>query len=127
MFGTLFVRDPIVYSPVVAVRVGSYLVILALFCVRIALSLLVCLAGRQSLTLLAVFFVLNRYPIVICVFSDSYLRCSVIGEGTFSFFNLSVSDIVDEDAVEHKRDHNMGAMIFGMHCLKSWEVSAALK
>jgi len=46
-----------------------------------------------------------------------FLIDSVIGNATFSLFNLALSDIIDEDKIKHSRKLPLSSMVFGINAL----------
>eukprot|EP01006_Ploeotia_vitrea_P042105 TRINITY_DN66604_c6_g1_i1.p1 TRINITY_DN66604_c6_g1~~TRINITY_DN66604_c6_g1_i1.p1 ORF type:complete len:591 (-),score=293.82 TRINITY_DN66604_c6_g1_i1:49-1821(-) len=90
----------ILLSPHV-IRFGSYRVIKIMFVVKLVLACLTYAMGQQHLLFVAFFLLANR----------------VLTSSTFNFFNLSVSDLVDEDFVHRRRAKSMAAMYFGTNAL----------
>ncbi|WAR21398.1 MF13A-like protein [Mya arenaria] len=84
-------------------RWGVYSVIRLLFVVKLAISLVMFLAGPNHVWLLCVFIASNR----------------VFTEGTCKLLNLVISDLVDEDFVLHHRHQPVSALMFGTAALLS--------
>lgn len=84
-------------------KYGVYAVIRILFCVKLALSIVMFLAGPNYLWLLCFFIASNR----------------VFTEGTCKLLNLVISDLVDEDFVLHHRNQAVSALMFGTAALLS--------
>ncbi|XP_045190123.2 transmembrane protein 180-like [Mercenaria mercenaria] len=84
-------------------KYGVYAVIRILFCVKLALSIVMFLAGPNYLWLLCFFIASNR----------------VFTEGTCKLLNLVISDLVDEDYVLHHRNQAVSALMFGTAALLS--------
>ncbi|RDD47341.1 Transmembrane protein 180 [Trichoplax sp. H2] len=103
MAGSAFVLPQILvllFSPLLA-RFGSYRCIMVSFFVKFALALAMFLSGPSNMIFLIFFMVLDRS----------------LPEATFSLFNLSVSDIIDDDRAKYKRRAPISSMIFGTNAL----------
>nr|XP_009939902.1 PREDICTED: transmembrane protein 180 isoform X2 [Opisthocomus hoazin] len=82
-------------------RCGVYAVVRGLFFLKLALSVVMLLAGPDQVYLLCVFIASNR----------------VFTEGTCKLLNLVVTDLVDEDLVLNRRKQAASALLFGMVAL----------
>ncbi|KAI1887053.1 hypothetical protein AGOR_G00202070 [Albula goreensis] len=82
-------------------RFGVYQVIRWLFVLKLALSVLMMLAGADQVYLLCLFIASNR----------------VFTEGTCKLLNLVITDLVDEDFVLNRRQQAASALLFGMVAL----------
>uniref|UniRef100_A0A1A8N8W7 Transmembrane protein 180 n=1 Tax=Nothobranchius pienaari TaxID=704102 RepID=A0A1A8N8W7_9TELE len=82
-------------------RYGVYQVIRWLFLLKLALSVVMLLAGADHIYLLCIFIASNR----------------VFTEGTCKLLKLVVSDLVDEDFVVNRRQQAASALLFGMVAL----------
>lgn len=80
---------------------GTYFLIRTLFLVKLLMSLVICVLGRHATSFLALFLVFGRG----------------LGDATFSFFNMVISDLIDADFAKHNRPRRMGSMYFGMNAL----------
>ncbi|KAM6266219.1 transmembrane protein 180 isoform 2-T2 [Porphyrio hochstetteri] len=86
-------------SDQISVSTGSFL--LGLFFLKLALSVVMLLAGPDQVYLLCIFIASNR----------------VFTEGTCKLLNLVVTDLVDEDLVLNRRKQAASALLFGMVAL----------
>ncbi|XP_068544427.1 transmembrane protein 180 isoform X2 [Anas acuta] len=82
-------------------RCGVYAVVRGLFFLKLALSIVMLLAGPNQVYLLCIFIASNR----------------VFTEGTCKLLNLVVTDLVDEDLVLNRRKQAASALLFGMVAL----------
>ncbi|XP_042673730.1 transmembrane protein 180 isoform X2 [Centrocercus urophasianus] len=82
-------------------RWGVYAVVRGLFFLKLALSVVMLLAGPDQVYLLCIFIASNR----------------VFTEGTCKLLNLVVTDLVDEDLVLNRRKQAASALLFGMVAL----------
>ncbi|XP_030919540.1 transmembrane protein 180 isoform X3 [Geospiza fortis] len=82
-------------------RYGVYAVVRGLFFLKLALSVVMFLAGPDQVYLLCIFIASNR----------------VFTEGTCKLLNLVVTDLVDEDLVLNRRKQAASALLFGMVAL----------
>ncbi|XP_010084803.1 PREDICTED: transmembrane protein 180 isoform X1 [Pterocles gutturalis] len=82
-------------------RCGVYAVVRGLFFLKLALSIVMLLAGPDQVYLLCIFIASNR----------------VFTEGTCKLLNLVVTDLVDEDLVLNRRKQAASALLFGMVAL----------
>ncbi|XP_042644916.1 transmembrane protein 180 isoform X1 [Tyto alba] len=82
-------------------RCGVYAVVRGLFFLKLALSVVMLLAGPDQVYLLCIFIASNR----------------VFTEGTCKLLNLVVTDLVDEDLVLNRRKQAASALLFGMVAL----------
>ncbi|KAM4668588.1 transmembrane protein 180 isoform 2-T5 [Amazona ochrocephala] len=82
-------------------RYGVYAVVRGLFFLKLALSVVMLLAGPDQVYLLCIFIASNR----------------VFTEGTCKLLNLVVTDLVDEDLVLNRRKQAASALLFGMVAL----------
>ncbi|XP_077640800.1 transmembrane protein 180 isoform X3 [Lonchura striata] len=82
-------------------RCGVYTVVQGLFFLKLALSVVMFLAGPDQVYLLCIFIASNR----------------VFTEGTCKLLNLVVTDLVDEDLVLNRRKQAASALLFGMVAL----------
>ncbi|XP_039565184.1 transmembrane protein 180 isoform X2 [Passer montanus] len=82
-------------------RCGVYAVVRGLFFLKLALSVVMFLAGPDQVYLLCIFIASNR----------------VFTEGTCKLLNLVVTDLVDEDLVLNRRKQAASALLFGMVAL----------
>ncbi|TFK07023.1 G-protein coupled receptor 125-like protein [Platysternon megacephalum] len=82
-------------------RWGVYAVVRGLFFLKLALSVIMLLAGPNQVHLLCIFIASNR----------------VFTEGTCKLLNLVVTDLVDEDFVLNRRKQAASALLFGMVAL----------
>ncbi|XP_069836298.1 transmembrane protein 180 [Dendropsophus ebraccatus] len=82
-------------------KYGVYSVVRWLFILKLALSVVMLLAGPDQIYLLCIFIASNR----------------VFTEGTCKLLNLVVTDLVDEDFVLHRRKQAASALMFGMVAL----------
>ncbi|XP_038267256.1 transmembrane protein 180 [Dermochelys coriacea] len=82
-------------------RYGVYVVVQGLFFLKLALSIIMLLAGPDQVYLLCIFIASNR----------------VFTEGTCKLLNLVVTDLVDEDFVLNRRKQAASALLFGMVAL----------
>ncbi|NXS99817.1 MF13A protein, partial [Jacana jacana] len=82
-------------------RCGVYAVVRGLFFLKLALSVVMLLAGPDQVYLLCFFIASNR----------------VFTEGTCKLLNLVVTDLVDEDLVLNRRKQAASALLFGMVAL----------
>ncbi|XP_065264093.1 transmembrane protein 180 [Emys orbicularis] len=82
-------------------RWGVYAVVRGLFFLKLALSIIMLLAGPDQVHLLCIFIASNR----------------VFTEGTCKLLNLVVTDLVDEDFVLNRRKQAASALLFGMVAL----------
>uniref|UniRef100_U3I7B5 Major facilitator superfamily domain containing 13A n=2 Tax=Anas TaxID=8835 RepID=U3I7B5_ANAPP len=82
-------------------RCGVYAVVRGLFFLKLALSVVMLLAGPNQVYLLCIFIASNR----------------VFTEGTCKLLNLVVTDLVDEDLVLNRRKQAASALLFGMVAL----------
>ncbi|XP_068749576.1 transmembrane protein 180-like [Montipora capricornis] len=87
-------------SPLLA-KFGSYKVILWSFYTKVSLPAIVYLAGRNNIWVLYLFLIIDN----------------CLPSATFSLFNLSVSDIIDDDLEKYKRNAPVSSMIFGTNAL----------
>eukprot|EP00038_Savillea_parva_P026118 m.51538 g.51538 ORF g.51538 m.51538 type:complete len:580 (-) comp7316_c0_seq3:73-1812(-) len=86
-----------VYFSALVARIGSYSVIQGLLLMKLALGATMLALGPSSWIILSIFIASNR----------------VFTEGCCKLLNLVVSDLIDEDAVVHKRETSISALIFG--------------
>lgn len=82
---------------------GVYDVISGLLLIKFGIALLMLFMGPSSIALLIVFIASNR----------------VFTEGTCRLLSLVISEIVDEDYVQHNRDHSVAALIYGTSAMLS--------
>uniref|UniRef100_A0A8B9IH09 Major facilitator superfamily domain containing 13A n=1 Tax=Anser cygnoides TaxID=8845 RepID=A0A8B9IH09_ANSCY len=82
-------------------RCGVYAVVRGLFFLKLALSVVMLLAGPDQVYLLCIFIASNR----------------VFTEGTCKLLNLVVTDLVDEDLILNRRKQAASALLFGMVAL----------
>ncbi|NXI41875.1 MF13A protein, partial [Galbula dea] len=82
-------------------RCGVYAVVRGLFFLKLALSIVMLLAGPDQVYLICIFIASNR----------------VFTEGTCKLLNLVVTDLVDEDLVLNRRKQAASALLFGMVAL----------
>ncbi|KAM4034137.1 transmembrane protein 180 isoform 1-T3 [Anomaloglossus baeobatrachus] len=82
-------------------KFGVYSVVRWLFILKLALSVIMLLAGPDQIYLLCFFIASNR----------------VFTEGTCKLLNLVVTDLVDEDFVINRRKQAASALMFGMVAL----------
>ncbi|XP_066457024.1 transmembrane protein 180 [Eleutherodactylus coqui] len=82
-------------------KYGVYGVVRWLFILKLALSVIMLLAGPDQTYLLCIFIASNR----------------VFTEGTCKLLNLVVTDLVDEDFVLNRRKQAASALMFGMVAL----------
>ncbi|XP_071987417.1 transmembrane protein 180 [Engystomops pustulosus] len=82
-------------------KYGVYSVVRWLFILKLALSVIMLLAGPDQIYLLCIFIASNR----------------VFTEGTCKLLNLVVTDLVDEDFVLNRRKQAASALMFGMVAL----------
>lgn len=90
----------LVTSPLLS-RFGSYRLILWSFYVKVSLPAIVFLAGRNNIWVLYLFLIIDN----------------TLPDATFSLFNLSVSDIIDNDMEKYHRNAPVSSMIFGSNAL----------
>ncbi|XP_074637522.1 transmembrane protein 180-like isoform X2 [Acropora palmata] len=101
--GSVFILPRILVlatSPLLA-KFGSYKVILWSFYVKVSLPALVFLAGLNNIWILYIFLIVDN----------------CLPDATFSLFNLSVSDIIDDDMKKYHRNAPISSMIFGTNAL----------
>ncbi|XP_015773303.1 PREDICTED: transmembrane protein 180-like [Acropora digitifera] len=101
--GSVFILPRILVlatSPLLA-KFGSYKVILWSFYVKVSLPALVFLAGLNNIWILYIFLIVDN----------------CLPDATFSLFNLSVSDIIDDDMEKYHRNAPISSMIFGTNAL----------
>ncbi|KAG7267650.1 hypothetical protein CRUP_002018 [Coryphaenoides rupestris] len=103
LFGVSFIAPHLnnLYFLTLCQRHGVYRVVRWLFVLKLALSVVMLLAGADHVYLLCVFIASNR----------------VFTEGTCKLLNLVVSDLVDEDFVLNRRRQAASALLFGMVAL----------
>lgn len=82
-------------------KVGSYRIIMGSFFFQILLGVTLYLVGPEHYYLLALFFILDLS----------------IPNAAFSLFNISLSDIIDEDLVINKAKFPRSSMVFGTNAL----------
>ncbi|XP_075697176.1 transmembrane protein 180 [Rhinoderma darwinii] len=82
-------------------KYGVYSVVRWMFILKLALSVIMLLAGPDQIYLLCIFIASNR----------------VFTEGTCKLLNLVVTDLVDEDFVLNRRKQAASALMFGMVAL----------
>ncbi|KAM9461982.1 transmembrane protein 180 isoform 1-T2 [Clarias gariepinus] len=82
-------------------KLGVYRVVRGLFILKLALSIVMLLAGADQVYLLCLFIASNR----------------VFTEGTCKLLNLVITDLVDEDFVVNRRQQAASALLFGMVAL----------
>lgn len=82
-------------------KYGVYSVVRWLFILKLALGVIMLLAGPDQIYLLCIFIASNR----------------VFTEGTCKLLNLVVTDLVDEDFVLNRRKQAASALMFGMVAL----------
>jgi len=103
MAGSAFLLPSVlvlVFNPLIS-KYGAYQLILFSFVAKILMALSLYVFGYQSVILIAIFMVLD----------------SAFVGASFSLFNLSVSDIIDDDQLTHKRTHPVSSMVFGLNAL----------
>ncbi|KAM8924483.1 transmembrane protein 180 [Pelodytes ibericus] len=82
-------------------KYGIYSVVRGLFLLKLALGLVMLLAGPDQVYLLCIFIASNR----------------VFTEGTCKLLNLVITDLVDEDFMLNRRKQAASALLFGMVAL----------
>ncbi|XP_072039937.1 transmembrane protein 180-like [Amphiura filiformis] len=87
-------------SPLVAKR-GYYKVLLWSFYFKVGTAALMFIFGYEWHWLLVLFFLCDRS----------------LHKAIFNFFNLAVSDIIDEDQREYRRSHPLSSSVFGYNAL----------
>ncbi|XP_057294817.1 transmembrane protein 180-like isoform X1 [Hydractinia symbiolongicarpus] len=101
--GSAFILPPLtvlIIQPFIK-NYGSHWLINCSFIIKIVMGIMLFLIGYE-------------YPLVVAVFM--ILESTFVG-ATFGLFNLSVSDIIDDDQKKNNRSHPVSSMIFGLNAL----------
>lgn len=103
LFGSTFIFPQLLVLTlsIFVSRYGYYRVIIWSFYFKITLAFLMFLIGAQHTHIMVFFFLLDR-SLPDCV---------------FSFFNLCLSDIIDEDQEKNKRPSPLSSSVFGYNAL----------
>ncbi|XP_039337213.1 transmembrane protein 180 isoform X1 [Mauremys reevesii] len=100
-------------------RCGVYAVVRGLFFLKLALSIIMLLAGPDQVHLLCIFIASAPcFHVPLSHALSALLRSNrVFTEGTCKLLNLVVTDLVDEDFVLNRRKQAASALLFGMVAL----------
>ncbi|CAH1795088.1 unnamed protein product [Owenia fusiformis] len=97
----IFPQLIVIFGASLVSSVGSYKIIRMNFILKIIIGLMVYAVGIIHPVFLLIFFLID----------------SGLSSATFSLFNISLSDIIDDDVEKYGRRHPLSSMIFGTNAL----------
>ncbi|XP_041465549.1 transmembrane protein 180-like [Lytechinus variegatus] len=103
LFGTTFILPQflVLLLSIFVTRYGYYRIIVWSFYFKICSAIFMFLIGAQHTHIMVFFFIMDRS----------------LPDAIFSFFNLCLSDIIDEDQLRNKRSSPLSSSVFGYNAL----------